>query len=29
LDAAAFRKRTQMFSRARFIAELQDWVAGE
>jgi hypothetical protein len=29
LDAEAFRPRTQMFSRARFISELQDWVAGE
>ncbi|WP_314505807.1 glycosyltransferase [uncultured Microbacterium sp.] len=29
LDAAAFRERTQMFSRARFIAELHDWVGSE
>jgi len=29
LDAAAFRERTQMFSRSRFIAELQDWVGEE
>jgi glycosyltransferase involved in cell wall biosynthesis len=29
LDAEAFRPRTQMFSRARFISELQDWVGGE
>ena len=29
LDAASFRERTRMFSRARFIADLQDWVATE
>jgi glycosyltransferase involved in cell wall biosynthesis len=29
LDAAAFRERTQMFSRARFIGELHDWVGGQ
>ena len=29
LDADAFRQRTQMFSRSRFISELRDWVAGE
>ncbi len=29
LDAAAFRPRTQMFSRSRFIAELQEWVGGQ
>lgn len=29
LDADAFRARTHMFSRSRFIAELQDWVLGE
>ena len=27
LDADAFRQRTQMFSRARFIGELRDWVS--
>lgn len=29
LDAAAFRPRTQMFSRSRFIGELQAWVGGK
>lgn len=29
LDADAFRARTAMFSRGRFIAELRDWVGGE
>lgn len=29
LDAEAFRPRTQMFSRSRFISELQEWVGGE
>ncbi|CAN5592555.1 glycosyltransferase family 4 protein [soil metagenome] len=29
LDAAAFRQRTQMFSRERFVAQLQDWVGGQ
>ncbi len=29
LDASAFRARTEMFSRTRFIAELQEWVLGE
>lgn len=28
LDADAFRARTRMFSRSRFIAELHDWVGG-
>ncbi len=29
LDAEAFRARTSMFSRDRFIAEIRDWVGGE
>lgn len=29
LDAAAFRRRTQMFSRERFVSQLQDWVGGQ
>jgi len=29
LDAAAFRQRTQMFSRERFVSQLQDWVGGQ
>lgn len=29
LDAGAFRQRTQVFSRARFISELHEWVLGE
>ena len=29
LDAASFRERTLMFSRSRFIAEVQGWVEGE
>jgi glycosyltransferase involved in cell wall biosynthesis len=28
LDAGAFRQRTQVFSRARFISELHEWVLG-
>jgi glycosyltransferase involved in cell wall biosynthesis len=29
LDADAFRSRTQVFSRRRFVAELQEWVGGQ